>query len=117
MSLEAQIKSALASIASGRIHADVTPDKPVFPCVVFQQVGGDVLNPLECVVPDKDHARVQVWVWSKTRLEASSVARQARVALVEGDLKAYAYSAPVSEYNDALKLYGARCDYGIWYTP
>ena len=117
MSLEGDIRTALSGVAGGRVYPDVTPDTVTYPCVIYQQVGGDVLNPLECVVPDKDHARVQVWVWSKTRLEASSVARQARVALVEGDLKAYAYSAPVSEYNDALKIYGARCDYGIWYTP
>ena len=117
MSLEAQMKTALNGVAGGRVTPDVPKDNPVYPLVIYQQVGGAVLNPLECVVPDKDHARVQVWVWATTRLEASSIARQVRVALVEGDLKAYAYSAPVSDYNEALKLYGARCDYGIWYTP
>lgn len=117
MSLEADLKAALAGVAGGRVYPDAPRDNPTYPLVIYQQVGGAVLNPLECVVPDKDHARVQVWVWAKTRLEASTISRQVRVALVQGSLKAYAYAAPVSDYNEALKLYGARCDYGIWYTP
>lgn len=117
MSLETDLTTALLTVAGIRVHADATSDKPTFPCVVYQQVGGDVLNPLECVVPDKEHARMQIWVWAKSRTEASDIARQVRVALVEGSLKAYAYSAPISDYDDTLKLYGARCDYGLWYTP
>jgi len=116
MALEASIKTALASVAGGRVYPDTTPDNVTFPCVVYQQVGGDVLNPLECVDPNLDHARMQVWVWSKTRLEASTVMRQVRTALM-GSLKAYAYSAPVSNYDDVLKLYGARTDFGVWYAP
>jgi len=116
MGLEASIKTTLASIAGGRVYPDAPPDNPVYPCVIYQQVGGDVLNPLDCSDPGMDHARVQIWVWSKTRLEASSVMRQVRIALT-GTLKAYAYAAPVSEYQDALKLYGARTDFGVWYAP
>ena len=116
MSIEADLKTALAAVAGGRVYPDVA-DSQVFPLIVYQQVGGDVIEPLECVVPDKDNARIQVVVWSKTRLEASSVARQARVALVQGTLKAYTFGAPVSLYDEVLKLYGSRTDYGIWYTP
>jgi hypothetical protein len=117
MTIEASIKTALASVAGGRVYPDVTPDNKTFPLVIYQQVGGDVLNPLDGADPNMDHARVQFWVWSKTRLEASSVMRQVRVALTSGALKAYAYSAPISQYDDTLKLYGARCDFGIWFTP
>jgi len=117
MALESDIKTALAGVAGGRVYPDVSPDKDlVYPLVIYQQVGGDVLNPLECTDPNLDHARMQVWVWSKTRLEASSVMRQVRIALM-GSLKAYAYSAPVSNYDDVLKLYGARTDFGVWYAP
>lgn len=116
MALEASIKTALAAVAGGRVYPDTTPDKPVFPCVVYQQVGGEVLNPLEATDPGLDHARVQFWVHAKTRLEASTIAREVRIALMSS-LKAYAYSAPVSTYDDALKLYGARTDFGVWYAP
>lgn len=117
MSIEATLKTTLGPLVGGRVHPDVTPDMPVFPLIVYQQVGGQVAEFLEGKVADKDHARMQVVVWAKTRLEASSIARQARIALVEGATKATTYGAPVSLYEEDLKLYGARTDYGVWYTP
>ena len=57
MAIEASIKTALASIAGGRVYPDTTPDNPTFPCVTYQQVGGEVLNQLEGGDPGKDHAR------------------------------------------------------------
>lgn len=117
MSIEADIRTALGSLVSNRVYPDVTPDSPVFPLIVYQQVGGDVAEYLEAKVADKSHARMQVLVWSKTRLEASEIAHDARVALVEGSLKATTYGAPVSLYEPELKLYGSRTDFGVWYTP
>jgi hypothetical protein len=117
--IEASIKTALASIAGGRVYPDTTDGVPtplVYPLVIYQQVGGDVINPLECTDPNLDNARIQVWVWSKTRLEASSVMRQVRVALT-GSLKAFALGAPVSDYVEELKNYGSRMDFSIWYAP
>lgn len=116
MALEAEIKTALAGIAGGRVYPDTTPDNPTHPCVIYQQVGGEVINQLEGGDPGLDHARIQIWVWSKSRLTTSATMRQVRVALAD-TLSAYAFSAPVSQYDDVLKLYGARCDYGIWYSP
>lgn len=117
MSLEASLYTTLGSLVSNRVHPDVTPDNPVFPLIVYQQVGGDAVDYMEGVVPDKSNARVQIVVWSKTRLEASEIAHSARLLLVEGALKATTLAAPVSLYEPALKLYGSRTDYGIWFTP
>lgn len=117
MSLEAQLVAVLGPLVSGRVYPDTPPDAPTFPCIVYQQVGGQAVEYLEGKVADQDHARVQVVVWAKTRLQASQIARQARVALVEGSLKATTYGAPVSLYEEALKLYGARTDFSIWYAP
>lgn len=116
MGIEASIKSALASIAGGRTYPDATPDNPTFPLNVYQQVGGEVLNPLEGGDPGKDNARIQLVTWATTRLEASSVSRQSRLALVSS-LNATLLGAPVSIYDKTLKLYGSRADYSIWYTP
>jgi len=117
MALESDIKTALAGVAGGRVYPDVTPDNVTFPCVIYQQVGGEVLAPLDGSDPNKDHARIQFWVWSKKRLDTSSTMRQVRVALTGGSLKAYPFAAPVSNYDDVLKLYGARMDFGFWYDP
>ncbi len=117
MSLEGDIRTTLGPLVGNRVFPDVTPDAVTFPCIVYQQVGGRAHDFLEGKVPDKSHSRMQVWVWSKSRLECSEIAHAARLLLVEGPMKAATMGAPVSDYNDALKLYGCRCDYGIWYTP
>jgi hypothetical protein len=118
MSLEASLKALLGPLVSGRCWPDVMKDgNSTFPCIVYQQVGGIAREYLDKTLPATDHARVQVWVWSKTRLEASTIARSARVALVGSSLTVETYGAPVSEHNDDLKLYGSRTDYGIWFTP
>lgn len=117
MSLEGDIYAALGSLVSNRVYPDVTPDSPVFPLMIYQQVGGEAFEFLEHTIPSKHHARIQVMVWAKTRLEASALARSARTALVTGSLKANTYGAPVSIYDATMKLYGNRTDYGIWFTP
>lgn len=117
MSIEADLKAVLGPLVGGRVYPDVNPDNPVFPLIVYQQVGGDAVEYLEGAVADKDHARMQIVVWSKSRLEASSIARAARLIIVEGSLKGTTYGAPVSLHEEALKLYGARTDYGLWYAP
>jgi hypothetical protein len=116
MGIEASMKTALAAIAGGRTYPDTTPDTPTFPLNVYQQVGGAVINQLEGGDPGKDNARVQVVTWSRTRLEASSVARAVRLAL-SSSLNATMMGAPVSLYDITTKLYGARADFSIWYTP
>lgn len=117
MSLEGDLYTVLGSLVSNRVSPDVTPDSPVFPLIVYQQVGGEAFEFLDHTLPSKSHARIQVVVWAKTRVQASTLAQSARVALVGGTLKAFTYGAPVSLYDDVLKLYGSRTDYGVWYTP
>jgi len=118
MSLHSDIKGQLNSLCSNRVYSDVTPDTPLtFPLIIYQQVGGKAFEFVEQTLPSKDHARVQVIAWAKTRLAADALMRSARVALVTGSLKATTYAAPVNIYSDDTKLYGSRCDFGIWYTP
>jgi hypothetical protein len=120
MSLEATIYTLVGPLVGGRCYPDTTDGAALpntFPLIIYQQVGGKAVDYMEGKVTDKDNARVQVHVWSKTRLEASQIARAARVALVEGVAKATTMGAPVALYDEALKLYGARQDFSIWYTP
>lgn len=116
MGIEASIKTALAPVAGGRTYPDVPPDNPTFPLNIYQQVGGNVINPLEGGDPNKDNARIQIVTWAKTRLAASSTAREVRTAMVFG-LNAILLGAPVSLYDEQTKLYGSRADYSVWFTP
>jgi hypothetical protein len=114
--IEATLKTTLSSLVGGRVYPDTPPDNPTFPLIVYQQVGGQAVEYLEGVLADKDNARIQIVVWSKTRLEASSIARSARDELV-GTLTATTLAAPVSLYEEELKIYGSRTDYSVWFTP
>lgn len=111
------LKSILGGLAGGRFYADVPPDAPTFPLLIWQRVGGQAKEYLDQSLPSHDHARVQIVAWSKTRLEADSLIRQARVALLASDYAVETYGAAVADYNEALKLYGSRQDFGIHYTP
>lgn len=117
MSLEATLKTLLGPLVGDRVHPDITPDNPVFPLIVYQQVGGQATEYADKALPDHDHARMQLVVWSRTRLEATTLARAARATIIGSDLVAKTFAAPVSLYDETLKLYGSRTDYGIWCLP
>lgn len=120
MSLEATLKTLLGPLVGGRCYPDDTDDvipPLVFPLIIYQGVGGRAIDYVDGKVADKDNIRLQVIVWSKTRLEASQIARAARVALVEGDMKAVTLGAAVSLRDKVVKLRGTRQDFSIWYTP
>lgn len=117
MSLEATLYGLLGSLVSGRCYPDTIPDSPVFPLIVYQQVGGQAVEFMEQAMADQDNARVQLWTWSKTRAEANSIAHQARAAIIGSAMQARTLAAPVSVYDEDMKLYGARQDFSIWHAP
>jgi hypothetical protein len=116
VSLAAQLKTILSPVFDGRVSPDRTPDKPVFPLATYQAVGGQSRLYADRSFPTSRHARVQLHVWSLSRLEADDFARQATVSLVAADWPCEPYGEPVALYNDVLDLYGCRQDFGIWYT-
>lgn len=118
MSLEAKLKALLGPLVAGRTYPDVTPDKPVFPLIVYQGAGGKEQWYVEGKRREKRHQRVQFYVWSATRAEASAIADQISTLLCESDFPAVEpYGAPVSLYEEAIKKYGTRQDFGIWFLP
>lgn len=117
MSLEATLNGLLGSLVSSRCYPDVIPDNPTFPLIVYQQVGGVAVDFMDQTAADKENVRVQVWVWSKTRAEASSIARLARAAILGSTLQAKTLAAPVSTFEEPMKLYGSRTDFSIWFVP
>ena len=112
--LEESLYALLAPLAAGGATPDVTPDSPVFPCITYQQVGGEAYQYVEKKLPDHRHARVQINVHARNRLDASRIARAVERALIESPLVAQAYGALISTYEDTLKIYGTRQDFGIW---
>jgi len=118
MSLEAQLLAVLGPLVGGRAYPDVTPDKPLFPLIVFQGAGGKEQWYVEGKRREKRHQRVQVFVWGETRIQASAIADQVGTALCESDFPAVEpYGSPTSLHEEAIKKYGTRQDFGIWFLP
>lgn len=115
MSLEESLFALLGPLVEGRCTPDVTDDNPVYPLIVYQGAGGQAIDFADQTLADKDNARVQVWVWCKTRLEASALSRRVRDVLLASSLTVRTLGAAVPDTNDVLKLYGARTDFSIWY--
>ncbi|APG04955.1 hypothetical protein BJI69_14340 [Luteibacter rhizovicinus DSM 16549] len=115
MSLEESLFALLGPLVAGRCTPDVTDDNPVYPLIVYQGAGGQAIDYADQTPADKDNARVQVWVWCLTRLEASALSRQVRDVLLASNLTVKTLGAAVPDTNAVLKLYGARTDFSIWY--
>lgn len=114
MSFESDLVTLLRTVTA-KVHADVTPDTPVFPCIIYQQVGGQSYAYLEKKLPDHKHGRLQITAWDVNREDADLKARAIEKALIESAFTVEAYGAFVALYEPAIKKYGTRQDFGIWY--
>lgn len=117
MSVETELFSLLKTLVDGRCYPDETPDAPAFPLIVYQGVGGQAYDYLERKLPDCEHYRIQVNCWAKSRSAASALALQVRQKIIEQGTafkSAETLGQSVGLYEEALKLYGTRQDFGIW---
>jgi hypothetical protein len=117
MLVEDELFSLLEGLVDRRCYPDVTPDAPVFPCIVYQVVGGRPHDYLERKLPDCEHYRVQICCWAKSRASARVLALQVHEKIVEQGAafkSAKALDQAVGLYESALKLFGTRQDFGIW---
>lgn len=115
MSYEATLRTLLADLVDGRVYPDVPPDKATFPLVTYQQVGGVSLWFGERAMPGHKNARVQVNVWADTRLQANQIARAIEGRMCTGMLSSEPFGAAVALYEDSIKKYGTRQDFGFWF--
>src|SRR5690606_18673826 len=117
MTIESALFELLGALVSKRCYPDITPSGADFPLIVYQAVGGESQEFLERRLPDCEHYRIQVHCWAKTRLQASALALQVRQQIVEqgtGFVSAKTLGQRIALYEEDLKLYGTRQDFGIW---
>ena len=117
MTIETSIFALLSPLVAGRCYPDVVPDLTALPALAYQGVGGSVVEFAEGGIASKENMRLQVVVWSKTRLEASTIIRQVRAALIGSAFQVTTYGAPVWLHDEALQISGARQDFSLWYSP
>lgn len=111
--LETSLRQVLASVVP-HVYPDAAP-APHPPYVVYQQVGGQVINPL-ADLPDLYNARVQVAVWAGTRMEASAASRRIEEAMRKATVfQAQPLGALATDHDPETDLYGARQDFSVWF--
>lgn len=116
MSLETDLYSLLSSLCP-RVFPDVAPGNTPRPYITWQQIGGQVINPVANEVPDKRNAFIQINVWAATRTEAVALA----LAIEDGMRQSVTFqarpnAAHVASYEDDLDLYGTVQDFSVWAT-
>ncbi len=115
MTIEATVVTALGSLCSGRIFPDWAPVDTARPYVVYQQVGGDVLNPINGDVPGYHNARIQFMAWADTRLQANALMRQIEDALRPHPINGRPIGALMARAEPLTKQRGAQQDFSIWW--
>lgn len=120
MTFEADLFTLLKAAAPAlgtRVYPDFAPTSTTRPYCTYQQIGGDVINPFENVVPDKRNSVVQVNVWSNTRMEALSIIRAIEDAMrAASAFQARPIGAAVADYDADIPVYGARQDFTCWHS-
>lgn len=116
MSAEAEIYTALVSLAGGRVFADLAPpNMQALPRITYQQVGGASVNFLDqATIPNKRNARMQINVWASTRQAASELSQQVETAIRAAPLQATVLGAPVAVFEPTTELYGTHQDFSVW---
>ncbi|GAB3763476.1 hypothetical protein GCM10028796_17030 [Ramlibacter monticola] len=120
MTFEADLVTLLKAAAPAlgtRVFPDFAPVSATRPYVTFQQVGGDVLNPIANGAPGKRNSEIQINVWSNTRSEALQISRAIEDAMRAATaFQARPIAAAVSDYDADIPVYGCLQSFGCWHT-
>ena len=113
MSLESDLYTVLAAVQPA-VYPDVAPPGAAVPYITWQQVGGDVVRPVDGL-PDKRNAVVQINCWAATRDQANAMALAVEAALVAATVfQARPVAAFMAAFDDDVELRGAMQDFSIW---
>lgn len=116
MTIEEQVGPILQALVGGHAYPDVAPVNTPIPYITFQAVGGEPTNFLSGENPGLSNARMQINVWAKTRIEASSLGAQ-----VEDAMRAATYLQPevltgrIATYDETTTYRGTMQDFSLNY--
>ena len=114
MSMEANLQALLLTLCP-RVRADVAEEGTQAPYVVWQGLGGESINALDNSAPGTRNTLMQISVWAKSRMEASTLSRAIEAALRGASaFTATPMGEPHSIYELGTKLYGSIQRFSIW---
>lgn len=99
-----------------RVFPTVAPIGTPKPYVVFQQMGGWVINPLDNSVPGLKNARMLIKVWGTDPQEVFLLSDQIEDAMRgAAGFKAHPDAARYSDYDSDLTLHMSEQEYSVTY--
>ena len=114
MSLESQLFTVLQAVCP-RTYPDFAPTTTVRPYVTYQQIGGEAVNFMDRLVPNKRNARMQINVWADTRASATTTIQAIEDAIrMSTVFQGEAESAPMTSFDADFPVYSAAQDFLIW---
>ncbi|WP_230944974.1 DUF3168 domain-containing protein [Burkholderia vietnamiensis] len=116
MLAESVVATALSPVLPAKVFPDVAPAATAAPWITYQAVGGQAFATIDGETPGTLNARMQVTVWSKTRLQTGNIMQQVFQALVNPAVKAVPIGAPVSTFEPDTLLYGSTLDFSVTYS-
>ena len=117
MTIEADLRTLLASQVADRVYPLVAPPQAVAPFIVYQQIGGDVVS-FMTGAPDIRNARMQLRCWADTPSVAKQLALGVEAAILGATaMKPTALGAMGMSYDEDTNLFGSLQDFSLWYPP
>lgn len=115
MTAEEHIYNTLKHLAGGRVLPDFAGEGTPVPFIVYQAVGGDPVNLLTGEQPEKQSVRMQVNVWSLSRMEASALGAEVEAAVRAATvLQPEVATGRVATYDEDTKYRGTRQDFYLF---
>lgn len=115
MTEEELIFGTLRQLVDDRVFPDVAPTGTAPPYITYQDVGGVPLSFLDGAAPSRENTRVQLSVWSETRIEAKQLLNRAKTALMAASgAQTTEVGRPTTDFDHETNLRCARQDLSIW---
>ena len=115
MSMETDLHALLATMCP-RVFPLTAAALTQVPYVIYQQIGGQVINPMDNSAPGLRNARMLIRSWSKQRAEASTLSDNIEDAMRTATaFKARPDAAKFADYDEDLKLYSYEQEFNVWY--
>jgi hypothetical protein len=117
MSVQSDIKTALAGIASNRVYPAAAPDAAALPHVVYRKAGAEPLMTLQGYAGTTRYTFV-FECWARTYAEAITLAEQVRTALeAAAALKPmYREPADADDYEPVVDEFLELVAYSFWHA-
>lgn len=115
MTVEKDLFDTLKGLVGNRVFPDFAKVETARPYITYQQIGGAVINVLSNEVATKKNSRIQINVWSDSRIEANQLMLAIESAMVTSNLfTSRPESAFIGAYDYDVPVYSCMQDFSVW---